>query len=235
MAIGEERDLTVRFPEKYHSEELQGKEAVFHVKVNSITCEELPTLDDEFASEVSDFDTFAEYRDDLRKRMQEAADEQSTQAAKESMLEGIVKEAEIDIPDPMIEDKLDEMMDQMSWRMQQQGFTLKKYQELTGQTEQQMREMYREEATNALKTELVVEEIIKVEGIQTDEAQVEKMLEEYASASGQSVEQLKSSLREGQMEYFSHRSRINKAYDLLWENAQVKDEMAKAVNEDEQA
>lgn len=86
MAIGEERDLTVRFPEKYHSEELQGKEAVFHVKVNSITCEELPTLDDEFASEVSDFDTFAEYRDDLRKKMQEAADEQSTQAAKESML-----------------------------------------------------------------------------------------------------------------------------------------------------
>jgi trigger factor len=151
------------------------------------------------------------------------------------MLESIVKEAEIDLPDPMIEDKLDEMMEQMSWRMQQQGFTMQKYRELTGQTEAQMRDMYREEAKNALKTELVVEEIIKAEGIQTDEAQVEKMLEEYASASGQSVEQLKESLREGQMEYFAHRSRINKAYDLLWENAQVKDEMAKDAPEDAQA
>lgn len=233
MTIGEERDLTVTFPEKYHSEELQGKEAVFHVKVNGITVEELPELDDDFASEVSDFDTFQEYREDLRKKLQETADHRSTDAAKESMLEAIVKEAEADLPDPMIEDKLDEMMEQMSWRMQQQGFTLKKYQELTGQSEAQMRDMYRQEAKDALKTELVVEEIIKAEDIQTDDAEVDKMLEEYAASAGQSVEQLKKSLGEGQMEYFAHRSRINKAYDLLWEHAQVKDEAAKDAPKDQ--
>ncbi len=226
MAIGEERDLTVTFPEKYHSEELQGKDAVFHVKVNGITVEELPELDDDFASEVSDFDTFQEYQDDLRKKLQEASDQRSTENAKESMLQAIVQEAEIDLPDPMIEEKLDEMMEQMSWRMQQQGFTLKKFQELTGQSDEQMRDGYREEAKNALKTELVVEEIIKAENIQTDEADVDKMLEEYAASVGQSAEQLKKGFSEGQMEYFAHRSRINKAYDLLWEHAQVKDETA---------
>lgn len=126
MTIGEEKDLNVKFPDEYHAENLKGKDAVFHVKVRGITHEELPAPDDDFASEISDFDTYAEYVADLKKKMQEAADSQSTEQAKQSLVAKIVEATEIDIPEPMVEEKLDETMEQMGWRMQQQGFTLQK-------------------------------------------------------------------------------------------------------------
>lgn len=224
MEIGSEGDLNVRFPEKYHSEELQGKDAVFHVKVNSATHEELPELDDEFASEVSDFDTFKEYRDDVRAKLQETANLQATEAAKQNLVQTATDNAEIDIPDPMVEDKLDEMMEQMSWRMQQQGFTLKRYMELTGQSEEQMREMYRSEAQNSLKTELVLDEIVKAEKVEADPEDVDGMLSEYASAMGQSAEEFKKGLNDSQKAYFDNRSQVNKVLDLLWDSAKITDE-----------
>lgn len=224
MEIGSEGDLNIRFPEQYHSEELQGKDAVFHVKVNSATHEELPELDDEFASEVSDFDTFKEYRDDVRSKLQETANLQATEAAKQSLVQTVTDNAEIDIPDPMVEDKLDEMMEQMSWRMQQQGFTLKRYMELTGQSEEQMREMYRPEAQNSLKTEMVLDEIVKAEKAEADPEDVDGMLSEYASAMGQTAEQFKNGLSDSQKTYFDHRSQVNKVLDLLWDTAKVTDE-----------
>lgn len=235
MMLGDEKDIRVTFPEKYHSEELQGKEAVFHVKVNAITREELPELDDEFASEVSDFDTFQEYKEDIQAKLQSDADDQATSAAKESMVEAIVQGAEIDIPAPMVEDKLDEMMDQMAWRMQQQGIPMDKYLELTGQTGPQMRDMYRKEAEEGLRTDLVIDEIIKVEAIEADDAAVDKLLEEYAPAMGQSMEQLKQSLTEGQMAYFTKRVKTDKALDMLWESAKVKDEKAKPADSSQEA
>ena len=227
MNIGEEKDLSVKFPEEYHAENLKGKDAVFHVKVNAITREELPALDDDFASEVSDFDTYAEYVADLKKQMQTTADEQSTAQAKESLIQAISDNAEIDIPDPMVEDKLDETMEQMSWRMQQQGFTLEKYMELTGQTMEQMRDMYRSEARNSLKTELVLNEIIKTEDIQADEKEVDESLGEYTAAMNKTVEELKASFSDSQMGYFTHRVKVNKVLDLLWDSAKVTDEVSK--------
>lgn len=229
MAIDEERDINVKFPEQYHSQELQGKDAVFHVKVNGITHEELPEIDDEFASEVSDFDTLKDYEADVRAKLQEAADAKSSEAAKESLVDAVVKNAEIDIPEPMVEDKLDEMMEQMSWRMQQQGFTLKKYIELTGQTEEQMREMYRGEAKNNLKSELVLDEIVKAEDVKAEDEDVDSMLAEYASSMGQTVEQLKMSLSESQMAYFTHRAKVAKVLDMLWDHAKVIDEKETAA------
>ncbi|MDD6040987.1 MAG: trigger factor, partial [Clostridia bacterium] len=127
MTIGEERDLNVKFPEEYHSEDLKGKDAVFHVKLHAITREELPELDDDFASEVSDFDTMAEYRADVEKKLQEAAAAQADEAARNALIEKVVENAEVDIPDPMVEDKLNDMMQEMGWRMQQQGFSMEMY------------------------------------------------------------------------------------------------------------
>ena len=127
MQIGEERDLNVKFPEEYHAENLKGKDAVFHVKLHAITREELPELDDEFAAEVSDFDTLAEYRADLEKHMQEAADAQAEEAARQALVNAVVEKAEVDVPDVMVEEKLDEMMQEMGWRMQQQGFSMEQY------------------------------------------------------------------------------------------------------------
>ena len=133
MTIGEERDLHVTFPEQYHAEDLKGKDAVFHVKLHAITREELPDVDDEFAAEVSDFDTLAEYRADLEKKMQEAADAQAEEAARQTLVDSVVRAAECDVPAPMVEEKLDDMMQQMGWRMQQQGFSMEQYLKLIGQ------------------------------------------------------------------------------------------------------
>ncbi|MDD3334591.1 MAG: trigger factor [Eubacteriales bacterium] len=227
MTIGEEKDLSVKFPDEYHSEELKGKDAIFHVKLLGITKEELPALDDDFAAEVSDFDTMSEYRADIQKSMQEAANVQADEAAKQSLIDTVVEAAECDIPAPMVEDKLDEMMQQMGWRMQQQGFSMEQYMKMLGQTEAQMREMYRSEADKNVKTELVIDEIIKQEAIEADDADVEKLLEGYTAAMGKTVAELKETVSGEQLDYFKHRAQITKAVDMMWTAAKVTDEEIK--------
>ncbi|MEG2480720.1 MAG: trigger factor [Clostridia bacterium] len=235
MTIGEERDLNVKFPEEYHSEELKGKDAVFHVKLNAITCEELPELDDDFAAEVSDFDTFAQYRADIQSKLEQAAQMQATDAAKQSMVDLAVSNATVEVPDPLVEDKLDEMLEQMGWRMQQQGFSLEQYCKITGQTEEQMREMYRAEALASVKSELVIDEIVKVENVQADDADVDKLLSEYASSMNQTLDQMKANFNDGQMEYFKHRASISKLFDQLWACAKVNDEEVTEATAEAQA
>ncbi len=225
MQIGEERDLTVKFPEKYHSEELAGKDAVFHVKLHAITKEELPELDDDFASEVSEFDTLAEYRADVAKKIEETASAHAEEAAKQSLVDKAVANAEVEIPAPMIEDKLDDMMQQMGWRMQQQGFSMEQYLSMLGQTPAQMRDMYRSEAELTVKTELVLDEIVKAEGIEASDEDVDNLLTSYAEPMGQTLEEIKKSFNEGQMDYFKHRAAVTKALDMLWENAKVIEEL----------
>ncbi len=227
MNIGEERDITVTFPEEYHAEELKGKDAVFHVKINGIKNDELPTLDDDFAADVSEFETLKEYTDDLKKKMQETADEQATAQAKQALVQKITENAEIDLPDSMVEDKLNDQLKEMDWRLRQQGLDLQKYMELTGQTETQMRDMYRSEARNNLKTELVIAEIIKLEDVQADAEKVDEMLTEYGEAMGKSLEDLKKELNENQLHYFEDRVKTNAALDMLWNSAKVTDEKEK--------
>lgn len=233
MTVGQERDLNVKFPEEYHAESLQGKDAVFHVKLHAITREELPELDDEFAAEVSDFDTLAEYRADVEKKLQETSDAQVEEAARQSLVETVVGNAKIDVPAPMVEEKLDEMIQQMNWRMQQQGFSMEQYLSILGQTEAQMRDMYRAEALSNVKSELVIDEIIKAEGIEADDADVDKLLESYAGAMGENLDQLKSSFSEEQLAYFKHRACITKALDMLWASAKVSDEEVKPEDKSE--
>jgi len=228
MTIGEERDLNVKFPEQYHSEDLKGKDAVFHVKLHAITREELPELDDEFAAEVSDFDTLAEYRADVAKKLEEAAKAQAEETARQSMIDTVIANAEIELPAPMIESKLDDMMQEMNWRMQQQGFSMEQYLQMLGQTEAQMRDMYRSQAEIDLKGEMVIDEIIKAEGVEADEADVDKLLGSYASAMNQTIDQLKEQFSAEQMDYFKHRAQVSKTLDMLWENAKVTDEETEA-------
>ena len=227
MQVGEEKDLNVKFPEQYHAENLKGKDAVFHVKLHAITREELPELDDDFAAEVSDFDTLAEFRADVEKKLQETANAQAEEMTKSALIDKVVANAEIDVPAPMVEDKLDDTMQQMAWRMQQQGFSMQQYMQILGQSEAQMRDMYRAEAESNLRSELVVDEIIKVEGIEADDADVDALLGEYSTAMGQSVEDLKKQFSAEQLDYFKHRAQVNKAIELMWSTAKVTDEEAK--------
>lgn len=229
MSIGEERDLNVKFPDEYHSEELKGKDAVFHVKLHAITREELPELDDDFAAEVSEFDTLAEYRADVEKKLQETADKQADEAARQAMVETVIGNAEVDIPAPMVEDRLNDMMREMGWRMQQQGFSMDMYLKMLGQTEAQMRDMYRNEAKSNVKTDLVLDEIIKAESIEAADEDVDKLLESYASAMNQTIDQLKESFSAEQMDYFKHRAQVTKVLDMLWENAKVTESVEEAA------
>ena len=163
--------------------------------------------------------------------MQEAADAQAEEAARQTLVDSVVRAAECDVPAPMVEEKLDDMMQQMGWRMQQQGFSMEQYLKLIGQTEQQMRDMYRSEALNNVKTELVIDEIIKAENIEATDEDVNKLLESYTTALNQTVEQLRESFSEEQLDFFKHRASMNKALDLLWDNAKVTDEDADAKPE----
>ncbi|MEG2206697.1 MAG: trigger factor [Clostridia bacterium] len=223
MQLGEERDLNVQFPDEYHAEELKGKPAVFHVKLNGITCEELPELDDDFAAEVSDFDTFAEYRADVETQLQAAAVAQADDTAKQSMLDTIIAASTVEVPAPMVEDKLDEMMQQMGWRMEQQGFSMEQYLKMLGQTAAPLRERHPREADNNPQPALVTDAIIKAEGIAADEAEVDKLLESYATSMNDSLAHLKASFSAGQLDYFNHRACVTKAFDLLWQAAKVTD------------
>ena len=233
MQVGEEKDLNVKFPEEYHAENLKGKDAVFHVKLHAITREELPELDDDFAAEVSDFDTLAEYRKDVEKKLQETADSQADDMAKSALIEKVVANAEIDLPAPMVEDKLNDMMEQMAWRMQQQGFSMEQYMQMLGQTPAQMRDMYRSEAESNVRSELVVDEIIKVENLEAGDEDVDQLLEGYTAAMGQTVDQIKKSFSAEQLDYFKHRALVNKAIDLMWNSAKVTDEEFKPEEEGE--
>jgi len=235
MNTGEEKDITVTFPVEYHAEDLKGKEAVFHVKIHAISHEELPALDDDFAADVSEFETLKEYKDDLKKKLQETADEQATAQAKQALIQKIVENSEIDIPDPMVEEKLDEQLKEMDWRMQQQGLNMKKYMELTGQTEAQMRDMYRSEARNNLKTEMVIGEIIRQEKIEASPEKVDELLSEYTAPMGKTLEDLKKELTANQMGYFENRAQTMAAMDMLWDNAVVKDEKAKNAEPEKKA
>lgn len=235
MNIGEERDLAVKFPEEYHAEGLKGKDAVFHVKLHAITREEEPALDDEFAADVSDFDTLEEYRADIRTKLQAQADERSEADARNALLDKIVADAKIDIPQPMIEEKLDEMMDEMSWRMKQQGFSIEQYLKILGQTPAQMRDMYRSEAERRVRTELTIDSIVKAEALQADEADVDKEIGEYAASVNKTVDEMKAQFGEEQLNYFRNIICTRKAYDLLWDSAKVTEVVEKAEDVSEQA
>ncbi len=234
MTVGEERDLSVSFPEEYHSEELKGKDAIFHVVLHGITCEELPELDDDFAAEVSDFDTYAEYRADIQAQMQKSADDESASAAKQQMMDTIVENAEVDVPNAMVEEKIDEMIEQMGRRMEQMGFGMQQYMQMIGKNEKEMREMHRENALLNVKSDLVMEEIVKAEGIVADETETNALLSEYAAMMKQTVEQLRESLSEDQIAYFTQRASMSKAMDMLWDSAVVTDEAMEAPAQTEE-
>ncbi|MBR4423800.1 MAG: trigger factor [Mailhella sp.] len=223
MQIGEEKDLQVKFPDEYHAEALKGKDAVFHVKVNSIQTKVVPALDDDFAADVSEYNTFAEYRqsivDELTKRAQKNADVQ----LENELLQQAVDAADCDIPDAMIESEIDVMLREMKMRMAYQGIRFEDYLKYTGQTEDQVKEMYRSEAKNRVKMQVVLEAMVKAEGIEPTEEDIEKAYADEAERTGREVEEFKQSLNDRQKEYMKESAAIRKMVDLIVASAQVED------------
>ena len=179
MSIGEEKDITVTFPEDYHGEELAGKEAVFHIKMNDLKEELLPDLDDEFAKDVSEFDTLAEYRDATRARMETVEKDNAETDYKNILIEKAGDAITAEIPDAMIEDHIDSMVREYDQNMQASGLNLQTYLQYMGQDLNAFRQTLRVPAERRARTELLLDKIAEVENIEVSEQDIE---EEYQKA-----------------------------------------------------
>ena len=221
MNIGEEKDLQVRFPDEYHAEELKGKDAVFHVKVNGIQVTEKPELDDDFAADISEFDTFAAYRENIVKELTEQISQRNETALENALVEKAAENASVDIPQAMIDDQAEYMLREMAMRMSYQGLRLEDYMKYTGQTREDMVAMNKPEAEKRVKAELVIEAIRKAEGIEPTEEDIEKAIADQAKRSGQDEEAFRKNLTDEQKEYLKDNAAIQLVLDLLKKDARV--------------
>ena len=221
MNIGEEKDLQVTFPEQYHAEELAGKAAVFHVKVNSITETQLPALDDDFAKDISEFDTLDEYKADIRAKLEAQAAERDNNNFTNAVIEKVLENATVEIPEAMIERQIDSMMRDFEYRLMGNGLKLDDFLKYTGSDMKAFRENYRGQAEKSVKAHLVLEAIEKAEAIDATQEQIDKQLEAFAAQTGKTVEEFKASLSESDIEYFKADAIRDNCVKFLADNANI--------------
>ena len=215
MNIGETRDINVAFPADYHAEELKGKPAVFTVTINGITVKELPELDDEFAKDVSEFDTLKEYKADIKKHIQERYDAQAERETQSKLIDTIVNNTPIDIPEVMIEEQMDRYVEDFEHQLGHQGLSLDMYLKYTGSTVEQLRENYRDRAKIAVHTNLVFGAIVEAEKIKANAKAVDAKIKEYAEKNHIPHEELLKQLQPGDRYYFEDQVIMDELMALL--------------------
>ena len=217
--IGKELDVTVTFPEEYHAKELAGKEAVFKCKVNEIKVKELPEADDEFAQDVSEFDTLAEYKEDLKKKLTEKKEAAAKNAKETAAVEKAVENAEMDIPAAMIDSQVRNMADDFARRLQSQGLSVEQYFQFTGMTAEKMMEQMRPEAEKRIKNSLTLEAIAAKENFEIADEKVEEELQKMADMYKMEKDKVKELLGEAGIEQMKGDLKIQAAVDLLRDSA----------------
>ena len=220
--IGDDIDVNVTFPEEYHAENLKGKPALFKVKVKEIKYKELPELDDDFASEVSEFETITEYKDSIKKKLEEQAQNKTKQETENAIIDKVMENAEVDIPEKIVNEQIDSMMGDFAQRLSYQGMNLDTYLQYTGSTAEQMRENFKEQAQKQCKMTLVMESIIKAENIEANDEEVEEKIVEMSKAYNMEPDKLKELLRPEDKDGITREVQFNKAIDMLVNNAVVK-------------
>ena len=221
MNIGEEKDLQVTFPEQYHAEELAGKAAVFHVKVNSITETQLPALDDDFAKDISEFDTLEEYKADIRAKLEAQVAERDNNNFTNAVIEKVLENATVEIPEAMIERQIDSMMRDFEYRLMGNGLKLDDFLKYTGSDMKAFRENYRGQAEKSVKAHLVLEAIEQAEAIDATQEQIDKQLEAFAAQTGKTVEEFKATLSESDIAYFKADAIRDNCVKFLADNAKI--------------
>ena len=220
MKIGEEKDINVTFPENYHSEELAGKPVVFKVKLNSLREKEMPELDDEFVKDVSETaNTVDEYKKEIREKLEKQAEERADAAFESEIIETVSDNAKIDIPKAMVEEQIDNMLRDMELRMMYQGLRMQDFLKYSGQTMEQLRDTYRQQAEDRVKTQLTLEAITKAEGIEPTDEEIDKELSRFAEQGKKTLEEFKKDMPEGDLAYFKEVATINKTVKFLKDNA----------------
>ena len=217
--IGDEVDVNVTFPKEYHAEDLKGKDALFKVKINGIKVKELPELDDEFAKDVSEFDTFAEYKADVTKKLKEANKARSKQEFENKVIDAVVENTKIDIPAAMIETSVENSVRDFATQLSYQGLDFKQYMQYTGATLDSLKDQFRPDAEKKVKTSLVLEKISKVENIEATDKEVEDVLKMYAEQSKMPLEDVKKYI---QIEEIKENKIIEKTVEFLVKNVASK-------------
>ena len=220
--IGKEVEVNVTFPEEYHAEDLKGKAAVFKCTVKEIKEKELPALDDEFAAEVSEFETLAEYKADVKGKLEESKAKEAKDAKEAAVIEAIVKDAEMEIPEAMIATQQRQMVDEFAQRMQMQGLTMEQYFQFTGASYEQMIAQVKPQAEKRIQSRLVLEAIAKAEKIEVSDADLEEELKVMAEAYQMELEKVKELLPEKSMAQIKEDIAVRKAAEFAVENAKEK-------------
>jgi len=230
---GEEVDVNVTFPEQYHAADLAGKPALFKVKINDITTKELPKLDDEFASDVSEFETLDEYKEDIKKRLEEQKATEGKRAQEDEAIAAIVEKSKMEIPEAMIRTQCEDMVNEFAQRIAQSGLSMEQYMQFSGQTVQGLMDQVRPEAETRIKTSLVLEAIVKEQNIEATDADVDAEIEKMATMYGMDVAQLKEYMGENEKAGMKRELAITKAVDYIMAN--VKEKAARKPKKEEAA
>ena len=214
-SAGEEFSIDVTFPESYHAENLAGKPAVFNVKINSIKVKELPELDDEFAEEVSDFDTLAEYREDVKRRLAERKQSALDSEYKQAVLRKAVENAKMDIPQAMIDEQARSLVNDYAQRLQAQGLSMDMYLKYTGQKLEDLQEQFAGEAKTRIENSLVLNAVAKAENVEVTEEDLENEYKNMADMYQMDVEKIKEIFGDSEKENMKKDLAAQKAYDLI--------------------
>lgn len=228
---GDKVDVNVTFPEEYHEASLKGKPALFKVEIKEVKVKELPKLDDEFASEVSEFDTLKEYKASVKKTLTDRRKAQVKTEKENKVLEKVVENAKVELPAPMVDEQVSQMVNDFASRLQQQGLSIEQYMQMTGMQPQALMDQMRPEAEMRIKTRLVLEAVAEAEKIKATDKDIDKELEKMAEMYRMEADKLKEMVGEAEKEQISKDVAVQKAVDLLVKEA-VETEASDKAEED---
>ncbi len=222
LKTGEEKDINVTFPEDYQNDELKGKEVTFKIKVNEVKRKKLMPIDDEFAKDVSEFETLEELKQDVENKLKEIAEQENERQVRNKVLDEVLEICNVEVPQVLIERRIDSMLNEMEMRISQQGLTMENYLKFTNTTMEQLREQYKESASKGAKLDLILEAIVKAENIEVSDEKVDEELEKIAKQNNQSLEDIKNFLLlQGRLDEFKNSLLMDKAVEMLIESAKV--------------
>ena len=221
MKIDEEKDINVKFPEEYFSKELAGKDATFKVKVHEIKKKELPELDDEFAKDVSEFDTLKELKADIKAKQEEQNKEKAKYETQDAVIKALCKDIKVDIPSGMIEMEVENMLKDIEQRLSYQGLKLEQYLQMMGKTAEDMKKEYKPQAIDAIKSRLALEAVVKAEKIEATDKEIEEKMKEMAKNYGKENDE-EFMKNENVRNYIKQGIESEKAIDFLVKNAKIK-------------
>lgn len=219
--IGEEAEINVTFPEEYHAKELAGKPALFKVTVKEIKYRELPELNDEFAGEVSEFETLDEYKADIKAKLSEKKQAQATAENEDNVVRKVVDNASMELPDPMIDEQVRSMVDDMARRLSAQGIALDQYLHMIGMTQEKIEEEMRPEAERRIRVRLVLEAVVKAENIEVSEEMVNVEIEKIAKSRGMEPDDLRGRISESGMKQLREDLAVQETVDMLVAEAKL--------------